>query len=137
MSTLAERKEELIELFEWIEDDSDRYELIIDKGKSLLPFPEKDKTEEHEVKGCQSKVWLTHSFENGKIYFFADSNTVITKGIVAIMVFLWNDLTPDEILHSDLEILEQIGLRKHLTSQRNNGLTAMILKMKKIAEHYG
>lgn len=137
MNKIEERELELIELFEWIEDDTDRYELIIDKGKTLPLFLEQDKIEENEVKGCQSKVWLTHSFDNGLLRFYADSNTVITKGIIAILIFLWNDLSPLEIINSDLEILNKIGLRKHLTSQRNNGLTSMILKIKKIAEQYG
>lgn len=131
--TLAEREAELIEIFEWIEDDTDRYIQIMDYGKKMPEFPESEKTESNEVKGCQSKVWLTYRYDNGKLYFQADSNTAITKGIVAILVFLWSDLSPKEISEASLDILEKIELRKHLTSQRNNGLTAMIQKIKGLA----
>lgn len=130
---LAEREAELIEIFEWIEDETDRYVQIMDYGKKMPEFPESDKTESNEVKGCQSKVWLTYKFENGKLHFSADSNTAITKGIVAILVYLWSDLSPKEISEASLDILDKIELRKHLTSQRNNGLTAMIQKMKGLA----
>jgi cysteine desulfuration protein SufE len=133
---LKEREAELIEIFEWIEDDTDRYDQIIDLGKQLPPFRESMRTDENEVKGCQSKVWLSFEFIDGKLIFNADSNTVITKGIIAILLYLWNQMTPQEIIDSDTEIIEKIGLRQHLTSQRNNGLTAMILKIKAIAAHF-
>lgn len=133
---LKEREAELIEIFEWIEDDTDRYDQIIDLGKQLPPFRESMRTDENEVKGCQSKVWLSYEFIDGKLIFNADSNTVITKGIIAILLYLWNQMTPQEIIDSDTEIIEKIGLRQHLTSQRNNGLTAMILKIKAIASHF-
>jgi cysteine desulfuration protein SufE len=81
-------------------------------------------------------VWLSFEFIDGKLIFNADSNTVITKGIIAILLYLWNEMTPQEIIDSDTEIIEKIGLRQHLTSQRNNGLTAMILKIKAIAAHF-
>lgn len=130
---LAEREAELIEIFEWIEDETDRYVQIMDYGKRLPEFPEESRIEQNEVKGCQSKVWLTYKFDNGKLNLKADSNTAITKGIVAILVFLWSDLTPKEIAEASLDILDKIELRKHLTSQRNNGLTAMIQKVKGLA----
>ncbi len=133
---LKEREAELIEIFEWIEDDTDRYDQIIDLGKQLPPFRESMRIDENEVKGCQSKVWLSFEFIDGKLIFNADSNTVITKGIIAILLYLWNQMTPQEIIDSDTEIIEKIGLRQHLTSQRNNGLTAMILKIKAIAAHF-
>lgn len=131
--TLAEREAELIEIFEWIEDETDRYVQIMDYGKKMPEFPESERIESNEVKGCQSKVWLTYKFENGKLYFQADSNTAITKGIVALLVFLLSDLSPKEISEVSLDILDKIELRKHLTSQRNNGLTAMVQKMKTLA----
>ena len=137
MSTLSEREEELIEIFEWIEDDTDRYVQIIDFGRKLNPFPDASKIEQNEIKGCQSKVWMTHSIENGQVYFQADSNTSITKGIVAMLVYLWSGLSPKEIENASLDILEKIELRKHLTSQRSNGLTAMIQKMKQIGKVNG
>ena len=130
---LAVREEELVEIFDWIEDETDRYVQIMDYGKKLPAFPEQERIEENEVKGCQSKVWLTYKFENGKLHFQADSNTAITKGIVALLVFLLSDLSPKEISEASLDILDKIELRKHLTSQRNNGLTAMVQKMKTLA----
>ncbi|MCE2962401.1 MAG: SufE family protein [Chitinophagales bacterium] len=130
---LEEREAELIEIFEWIEDETDRYVQIMDYGKRLPEFPEESRIEQNEVKGCQSKVWLTYKFDNGKLNLKADSNTAITKGIVAILVFLWSDLNPKEIAEASLDILDKIELRKHLTSQRNNGLTAMIQKVKGLA----
>ena len=131
--TLAEREAELIEIFEWIEDETDRYVQIMDYGKKMPEFLESERIESNEVKGCQSKVWLTYKFENGKLHFQAESNTAITKGIVALLVFLWSDLSPKEISEASLDILDKIELRKHLTSQRNNGLTAMMQKMKGVA----
>lgn len=137
MSTLAEREQELIELFDWIEDDSDRYVQIIELGRKLTAFPEEAKVESNEIKGCQSKVWMTHSTIDNHIHFQADSNTSITKGIVAMLVYLWSGLTPSELTAASLEILDKIELRKHLTSQRSNGLTAMIHKMKQVAKENG
>lgn len=131
--TLAEREAELYELFDWIEDETDRYVQIMDYGKKLAEFSKEDKVVANEVKGCQSKVWLTYTYRDGKLYFYADSNTAITKGIVAILVYLWSGLTPKEIMDASLDILDKIELRKHLTSQRNNGLKAMIDKMKTVA----
>lgn len=132
MSTLAEREAEIIELFEWIEDDTDRYTQIIELGRKLSPFPEEFRTEISEVKGCQSKVWMHHQYEGETILFFADSNTAITKGIVSLLVFLWSGLTKKELDQANLEILEKIELRKYLSSQRSNGLTAMIMRMKAV-----
>lgn len=133
---LKDREEEIIALFEWIDDDMDRYTEIINFGKKLEAFPEDMRLESNEVKGCQSKVWLTHSYQDNRIYFLADSNTTITKGIVAILVYLWSGLSPQEIDDASLEVLDRIELRQHLTSQRGNGLTAMIQRMKAIANSY-
>lgn len=132
MSSLLEREQELIELFEWIEDDTDRYVQIMDFGKNMPALDDRYKTEANEVKGCQSKVWLISRLEDGRVYFQADSNTSITKGIVAMLVFLWSDLSVDDFRKSNLEVLEKIQLRQHLSSQRSNGLTAMIHKMKAV-----
>ena len=133
---LKDREEEITALFEWIDDDMDRYTEIINFGKKLETFPEDMRLESNEVKGCQSKVWLTHSYQDNRIYFLADSNTTITKGIVAILVYLWSGLSPQEIDDASLEVLDRIELRQHLTSQRSNGLTAMIQRMKAIANSY-
>lgn len=137
-SILDKRASELLEIFEWIDDEMERYEVLIDFGAHSLKnqIQEADKHELNEVKGCQSKVWLTHTFMDGKIAFYGDSNTVITKGIVAILIFLWSDLQPKQILDASTEIIDKIGLRKHLTQQRNNGLNAMIERMRMVAKHY-
>lgn len=135
---LDKRASELLEIFEWIDDEMERYEVLIDFGAHSLKnkIQESDKTEQNEVKGCQSKVWLNHTYENGNIKFYGDSNTVITKGIVAILIFLWSDLQPKQILDASTEIIDKIGLRKHLTQQRNNGLNAMIERMRLVAKQY-
>ncbi|MCL4116176.1 UNVERIFIED_CONTAM: hypothetical protein GTU68_056021 [Idotea baltica] len=111
----------------------DRYEYIIELGKALPTLDETHKAEENLVKGCQSKVWLTASLENGKIVYLADSNTVITKGIIAILIRLFSNQTPDVVLKNDLSIINAIDLRAHLSSQRSNGLTAMVKMMKQYA----
>jgi cysteine desulfuration protein SufE len=133
---LAEREQALLETFEWVEDPTERYELIIDIGKEMAPISEELKIEANEIKGCQSKVWLVHDYKDLKVNFYADSNTVITKGIVSILVKLWSGLSPIEIRNATIDILDTIELRSHLSSQRNNGLNAMIEKMKKIASQY-
>jgi cysteine desulfuration protein SufE len=124
---------EIIELFSWIEEDMDRYEQIIEIGKSLPIMPEHLKTEENEVKGCQSKVWLHCTEDQGKLTFVADSNTVITKGIIALLLKVINQADKSEIASYDFGFIDKINLRAHLSSQRSNGLTAMIQKIKAIA----
>ncbi len=126
--------EELIEEFAMFDDPMDKYEYIIDLGKDLPEMADSLKTEERLVKGCQSKVWLDAKEKDGLIHYSADSNTVITKGIIAILVRLLSARTPDEILSEDLSVLTKIDLRAHLSSQRSNGLTSMIDLMKKYAQ---
>lgn len=126
---------EIIELFSWIEEDMDRYEQIIDIGKSLPMMPEHLKTEENEVKGCQSKVWLHCTEDQGKLTFVADSNTVITKGIIALLLKVINQANKEAIASYDFGFIDKINLRAHLSSQRSNGLTAMIQKIKTIASN--
>ncbi len=128
------RADELIEAFGLFDDPMDRYEYIIELGKNMPPMEETLKTDDRLVKGCQSKVWLDASFQEGKVHYKADSNTVITKGIIAILIQLLSDQAPKDILNNDLSVLSQIDLRSHLSSQRSNGLTAMIQKMKQYAK---
>jgi cysteine desulfuration protein SufE len=130
---LSEIEKEIIETFELFDDPMDKYEHIIEIGNELPAMDEKFKTDDFIVKGCQSKVWLRAYKENGKIYYQADSNTVITKGIIALLVKVLSGNTPDVIVNHTLSFIDKIDLRGHLSSQRSNGLTAMIGKMKEYA----
>lgn len=131
---IRQKEEEIIELFSWIDDEMDRYEQIIEIGKSLPPMNDSDKTEENEVKGCQSKVWLSYTETDGKLVFTADSNTVITKGIIALLLRVINDETKADIYAYDFGFIDKIHLRSHLSSQRSNGLNAMVNRIKRIAQ---
>ncbi len=136
MKTIAEKEAEIIESFELFDDSMERYEYIIDLGKKLPPLPEQFKTDDFLVKGCQSKVWL-HAFEkDGRIFFEADSNTAITKGIIALLVDVLSGQQPDAIVNARLDFIDAIQLRSHLSSQRSNGLTSMIQKMKTYAQAF-
>ena len=130
---IQQKAAEIIELFSWIEDEMDRYEQIIEIGKSLPIMQEANKTEENEVKGCQSKVWMKCIEKEGQLFFEADSNTVITKGIVALLLKVINQEKKQEIAKYNFDFIDTINLRAHLTSQRSNGLNAMISKIKNIA----
>ncbi len=133
---LSPIEQEYIEEFELFDDAMDKYEHIISIGNELPPLDEQYKRDELLVKGCQSKVWLRTFEANGKVYFEADSNTVITKGIIAMLVKVLSDLSPKEVVDHPLEFIKAIQLHEHLSSQRSNGLTAMITQMKKFAEQY-
>lgn len=114
---------------EWL----DKYEYIIETGKSLDAFPEDKKTEDKLIKGCQSRVWLDSRVEDGKIIFSADSDAIITKGIISLLIRLYSGRTPEEILSSDFSVVEKIGLRENLSPTRANGLVSMIAKIREIA----
>jgi cysteine desulfuration protein SufE len=133
MKSIEEKEAEIIESFELIDDPMERYEYIIELGKKLPPLAEAFKTDDFLVKGCQSKVWLRAYEKEGKIYFEADSNTAITKGIVALLVEVLSGLPPKQIIEAKLNFIDAIQLRSHLSSQRSNGLTAMIQRMKAYA----
>lgn len=130
MSSMKEIQAEIAEEFELFDDPMDRYEYIIELGKQLPEMDDSLKTDDRLVKGCQSKVWLDAQAENGKLYFQADSNTVITKGIIALLVRVLNGQRAEDIIASPLSFIDEIRLRDHLSSQRSNGLSAMIEKMK-------
>ncbi len=130
MSSIKETEEEIISEFSMFDDPMDRYEYLIEIGKKMPDLAETYKTEENIVKGCQSKVWLHSYFKDGKIYFEADSNTVITKGIVGLLVRVLSGQKPDDIINAELKFIDAIDLRSHLSSQRSNGLNAMIKQMK-------
>ncbi len=114
---------------EWL----DKYEYLIELGKSLKDYPEEAKTEDKLIKGCQSRVWLDYKVEDGKIVFSADSDAIITKGIISLLVGLYSGRTAGEIMGSDFSVVEKIGLKENLSPTRANGLVSMIAKIREIA----
>ncbi|MEX0810876.1 MAG: SufE family protein [Chitinophagales bacterium] len=121
---------EIVEEFGMFEDPMDRYDYIIDLGKEMPELEDKYKTDDRLVKGCQSKVWL-HAFEeNGLLELRADSNTVITKGIIALLLRVFSGQKPEDVVNAELEFIDKIGLKAHLSPQRSNGLNAMIKQIK-------
>lgn len=134
--TIADRTEELVSEFDLFDNSMDRYEYIIDLGKAMPEMEETLKTENRLVKGCQSKVWLDAKMEGEQLVFMADSNTVITKGIIAILIRIVSGEKPETIAKDDFSFIDKINLRSHLSSQRSNGLSAMIALMKQYAVHF-
>ena len=124
--TLLETENEIISEFSMFDDWLDKYEYIIDLGKSLDSFPESSKTDEKLIKGCQSRVWLDWKTEDGKLYFQADSDAIITRGIISLLIRIYSGRTPEEILASDFSVVEKIGLKQNLSPTRTNGLLSMI-----------
>ena len=124
--TLLETENEIISEFSMFDDWLDKYEYIIDLGKSLDSFPESSKTDEKLIKGCQSRVWLDWKTEDGKLYFQADSDAIITRGIISLLIRIYSGRTPGEILASDFSVVEKIGLKQNLSPTRANGLLSMI-----------
>lgn len=136
MSEIDERQEQVIDEFSVFSDWMDKYEYLIELGKDLEPMPEQDKNDDNIIKGCQSQVWLTASFDNGKITFKADSDAIITKGIIALLIKVLSGLTPSEIINADLHFVDAIGLRENLSPTRSNGLVSMIKQIKMYALAY-
>jgi len=136
MSTINELQHEIIEDFSMFEDWMGKYEHLIEFGRSLAPLDEKYKTEEYEVKGCQAKVWLNTEIVDEKLVFEADSDAIITKGIIGLLVHVLSNHEIDEILETDLYFIDEIGLREHLSPTRSNGLASMIKQMKLFALGY-
>jgi cysteine desulfuration protein SufE len=118
--------EELKQEFLKVKGFEDRYKLILDIGKTLENYPEEFRQDKFKVKGCQSQVWLKPEFADGKVHFYADSDSLLVKGIVAIVVRAYNDLPPDEILNLKADFLKDLGLAEHLSMNRSNGLMSMI-----------
>jgi cysteine desulfuration protein SufE len=133
MSTINQIQDELIEEFGLFEDWADKYEYLIDLGKKLAPMPEEFKTEENVIKGCQSKVWLHAEKQGDQILFFADSEAIIVKGMISMLIRVLSNHTPAEIMQSDLYFIDQIGMSQHLAQTRSNGLVAMVKQMKNYA----
>lgn len=128
--TIREIQNEIIEDFSFLGDWEKKYEYIIETGKSLPPMNPSHKTPDTLIKGCQSQVWLWGELKDGKIHFTADSDAIITKGIIALLLRVFNDHTPDEILQADIDFIDRIGLKEHLSPTRANGLMAMIKHIK-------
>ncbi len=134
--TITEKEEQLIEEFTLFDDWMDKYNYIIDLGKSLPKIDEKLKTDSNLIKGCQSRVWLSAEFDGKIITFTGDSDAVITKGIANLLVRTLSGHTPDEILEADMGFVDRIGLKEHLSPTRSNGLVSMIKQMKLYALVY-
>ena len=134
--TISEKGQSLVEDFSFMEDWTEKYQYLIDLSKNLAPMDTKFKVEDNLIKGCQSKVWLKASFKNELINFQADSDAIISKGIVAILLSVLNDRKPNEILNADLSFIDQIGLKEHLSPNRANGLSSMLKQIKFYALAY-
>ena len=128
--TIDQKQQEIIDEFADIDDWMDRYGYIIDLGNALPPIDESLKTPDHLIEGCQSRVWLNAENRDGKVHFTADSDAIIVKGIISLLIDVLNDHTPDEILNADLRFIDEIGLSSHLSPTRSNGLLAMIKQMR-------
>ena len=131
--TIKEIQEEIIDEFSMFDDWMQRYEYIIDLGKSLPLINEEAKTDENLIKGCQSKVWLQGEYTNDKIVFTADSDAILTKGIIAILIRVFSNQKASDILNADMDFIDEIGLKEHLSPTRANGLVSMIKNIKMYA----
>jgi cysteine desulfuration protein SufE len=130
MATIAETENEIVEDFSMFDQWDDKYQYIIDLGKTLAPMNAEWKTDDRLIKGCQSRVWLYTELKDGKVIYHADSDAIITKGIVALMVRVLSEHTPKEIVDAPLDFIEKIGLKEHLSPTRANGLLSMVKQMK-------
>lgn len=131
--TLQDVENEIIDEFSLFDDWLDKYEYLIELGKALKEYPEDRKTDERLVKGCQSRVWIDFKIQDGKIFFNADSDAIITKGIISLLIRIYSGRTPQEILSSDFSVVEKIGLKENLSPTRANGLVSMIQMIREIA----
>ncbi len=134
--TIKEIQEEIIDEFSMFDDWMERYEYIIELGKSLPLIEEENKVDENIIKGCQSKVWIHSEIDDDKVIFTADSDAILTKGIVALILRVYSNQLPKDILDTDTEFINQIGLKEHLSPTRANGLVAMIKQIKLYALAY-
>ena len=132
--TLKEVQEGIVDDFSMYDEWLDKYEYLIELGKGLTPYPEEKKTDDRLIKGCQSRVWLDWSLEEGRLRFSADSDAIITKGIISLLISVYSGRTPEEIAGDDFSFLERIGLKENLSPTRANGLVSMIRTIKTAAE---
>lgn len=133
IKTLKEAEDEVVDSFSMYDEWLDKYEYLIDLGKNLAPYPDSSKTDERLIKGCQSRVWLDYQMKDGKLWFTADSDAIITKGIISLLVSIYSGRTPEEIASSDFSFIEKIGLKENLSPTRANGLASMIATIKAVA----
>lgn len=131
--TIDEQQQEIVEDFEFLTDWMDKYEMIIQLGKELPLIDDQYKTEQYIIKGCQSQVWVHADYKDGKLYFTADSDAIITKGLISMIIKVYSGHTPEEILHTDLYFIDKIGLHSHLSPTRSNGLASMVKQIKEYA----
>ena len=137
MSSIAEKQEEIIDEFALFDDWMQRYEYMIELGKSLPLIDEQYKTDEHIIKGCQSRVWVhAEMTDDNRVSFTADSDAIITKGIIAILIRVFSDQKPKDILDADTSFIDEIGLKEHLSPTRANGLVSMLKQLKMYALAY-
>tara|TARA_Y100001968_G_C19362475_1_gene720588 strand:- start:614 stop:1036 length:423 start_codon:yes stop_codon:yes gene_type:complete len=136
LSNIKEIQEEIVEEFEMFDDWMQRYEYMIELGKSLPLIDEQYKTDENIIKGCQSKVWVHADMKDGKVVFTADSDAIITKGIIAILIRVFSNQEPQAILDANTDFIDEIGLKEHLSPTRANGLVSMIKQLKMYALAY-
>ena len=134
--TIKETEQQIIDEFANFDEWLDRYAYLIALGKECPQIDERDKTDDNLIRGCQSRVWLSCEFRDGKLYFRADSDAVITRGIISLLIRALDGHTPQEILDADLAFIDTIGLKEHLSPTRSNGLTSMVKQMKMYALAY-
>lgn len=136
MKSIREIQEEIVDEFSMFEDWMERYEYMIELGKSLPLIDEKYKTDDKLIKGCQSQVWVYPEMQDGKLIFTADSDAIITKGIIAILIRAFSGQTPKDIAEANIDFIDEIGLKEHLSPNRANGLVSMIKQLKMYAVGY-
>ncbi|MDO5607486.1 MAG: SufE family protein [Capnocytophaga sp.] len=134
--SIEEIQQDIVSEFSFFDDWMQRYEYMIELGKSLPLIDEKYKTDDYTIKGCQSKVWLYADYRDGKVHYTADSDAIITKGIVALLVRAFSGQSPKDIMDADTEFINRIGLKEHLSPTRANGLVSMLEQMKRYALVY-
>jgi cysteine desulfuration protein SufE len=135
-TTIKEREEEITDEFSLFDSWEEKYEYIIDLGKRLEPLDDKFKVEENIIKGCQSTVWLISDFKNGKVYYKADSDAIIVKGLISMLIKVLSGHKPDDILNARLDFIKDIGMMTHLAQTRSNGLLSMVKQIKNYALAY-
>lgn len=135
-TAIQEREAEIIEAFSWFDNWEEKYEYIIELGKKLPPLDDKYKKDENIIKGCQSTVWLVADYKDGKVFYQADSDAIIVKGLVSMLIAVLSGHKPDDILAAKLDFINQIGMMSHLAQTRSNGLVSMVKQIKNYALAY-
>jgi len=136
LKSIAETEQEIIEEFSFFDSWDDKYEYIIELGKKLAPLDPAFKTDENRVRGCQSSVWLVAEFRDGRIFYKAESDAMIVKGLISMLIRVLSGRTPDEIIEARLDFIREIGMTTHLAQTRSNGLLSMVRQMKNYALAY-